>query len=201
MYPDKIAGVKRGVTMSHDEANHEKPNPNFGKKTGILFEKYGYDTNCQTCVVAYELRLRGYPVQAKPNRRNSKIRELSYYTNKAWIDPNTGYYPKYITFERAEDSASFFNSLEEVISKDSPNSRYTIEFAWRGRSRSGHIISLNRDESGQLRLYDPQSSEIYSGERFKFYFNRIVLSSTKVLRVDDKLPNLKMANHILKKEE
>jgi len=33
--------------------NGETPNPNYTKGSG-------YQTNCQSCVVAYELRLRGY---------------------------------------------------------------------------------------------------------------------------------------------
>jgi hypothetical protein len=70
LFPDEIAGVKRGKKMTRDEANGEKPNPNF--KQGL-----GYQENCQSCVVAFEARLRGYNVQTLPYKKGQKLEELS----------------------------------------------------------------------------------------------------------------------------
>ena len=39
--------------------------------------------------------------------------------------------------------------------------RYTLQFNW-GNASGGHIISAERDSSGALRLYDPQTGKIYN---------------------------------------
>ena len=59
-YPETIAGVKRGWEMSHEEADSGKVNPNY------LFDIDAYKYNCQCCVVAYEVRRRGFDVEAAP---------------------------------------------------------------------------------------------------------------------------------------
>ena len=50
--PSTLAGAKQGNPMSREEANQGKVNPNVDQGGG-------YHTNCQSCVVAYEARLRG----------------------------------------------------------------------------------------------------------------------------------------------
>lgn len=195
--PHEIAGAPRGEEMTRDEANHGRPNPNFSKGGG-------YHINCQTCVVAYEARLRGYNVQALANTKGSKLSELSRATNKAWIDPATGKHPNYIADENANTAKKLHAFLEDVIEA---GKRYTLEFSWKGRRNSGHIISLDRDEAGALRLYDPQISRTYKPESVLGYLKQLKLTTTyhrhkfnlpaKVLRVDDKIFNADMVNHIL----
>ncbi len=50
-----------GEPMSFAKADSGSVNPKYS-----LGQK-GYRENCQTCVVAYEMRSRGYDVQALPN--------------------------------------------------------------------------------------------------------------------------------------
>lgn len=198
IHPESVAGVKREkIAMTIDEANHGKPNPNF-KKGG------GYTINCQSCVVSYEARLRGYDVQTLPNTKGSKLAELSRKTNKAWIDLATGNHPEYIFDKTATTPKKFYEFMEKVIEKDK---RYTLEFGWKGRSRSGHIISLDRDDKGILRLYDPQIGKTYSDKEVNKYLTNLkyttkiygntVPTPPKILRVDDKAFDLDMVNHIL----
>lgn len=71
--PTSIAGVERGDPMTRSQANNNRVNPNY-------FKAPGYQTNCQSCVVAYEARLRGYDVQTKTNTRGSKLDELAHDT-------------------------------------------------------------------------------------------------------------------------
>ena len=42
-----------------------------------------------------------------------------------------------------------------------PGERYTFQFTWKGNKTEGHIISLDRNDNGVLRLYDPQSGEVF----------------------------------------
>lgn len=195
--PKEIAGVLHGKEMTIDEANHGKPNPNYTKGGG-------YTINCQSCVVSYEARLRGYDVQTLPNLKGSKLAELSRKTNLAWIDPTTGTHPAYIFDDTATTVKKFSDFLEKTVEQ---NKRYTIEFSWKGRSRSGHIISMNRGADGALTLYDPQIGRTYTGKQIDAYIGRMKFTTTvygnkfvtppKILRVDDKMFNLDMVNNIL----
>ena len=81
-------------------------NPNsifWGDKSDVSFggKLFGYTTNCQTCVVAFKARMRGYDVRALPNNRNPYITDLSYRTNLAYVDKN-GNTPSYIAPKRGE---------------------------------------------------------------------------------------------------
>jgi hypothetical protein len=197
LFPDEIAGVKRGKKMTRDEANGEKPNPNFEQGRG-------YQDNCQSCVVAFEARLRGYNVQALPYKKGSKLEELSRHTNLAWIDPATGKHPEYMYDDTATTAKKFLSFLENNIKS---KQRYTLEFTWKGRHSAGHIVSLDRDTSGKLRIYDPQSGVTYTGGDVAKYLKQIKYTMTvyghkmparpKVLRVDDKQFNMDVVNEIL----
>lgn len=197
MYPEKLAGVKRGKPMNREKANKGRVNPNY-KKGG------GYTINCQTCVVAFEARLRGYNVQALPNLKHSKLEELSIHTNLAWIDKETGKHPDYIRDNNIKNAKQCYDFLETTIEEDK---RYTIEFAWKGRGNGGHIVCIDKDEDGKLRLYDPQIGRTYTPNEIKKYLRNIKYAITiygqklpfppKLLRIDDKQFDLDMVNAIL----
>lgn len=198
LHPEQIAGVKAGKPMSFEEANQGNANPNYGTE-------YGYSINCQTCVVSYEARLRGYDVIALPNTPGSVLEKLSRQTNLAWIDPATGKYPEYIFEQRKYTAKTYKKYLEGIIEK---GKRYTIEFVWKGRGLSGHIIHIDRLLDGKLRLYDPQIGRQYIGLEFNQYLTRFKYEVSvqgwkipyppKLLRVDDKEFNLEVVNKILK---
>jgi SPP1 gp7 family putative phage head morphogenesis protein len=197
LFPKEIAGVKRGKMMTRDEANGGKPNPNFK-------QSHGYQINCQSCVVTYEARLRGYNVQTLPNTKGSMLDKLSRQTNMAWIDPATGKHPAYIFDEAANTVKKFYDFIEKTVETQK---RYTLQFSWKGRSRSGHIISMDRDEQGALRLYDPQTGQTYTGKQINAYLGRLkftmsiggvkVSTPPKILRIDDKQFNLDVVNYIM----
>jgi HK97 family phage portal protein len=199
LYPEKIAGVKRGNKMTRDEANHARPNPNFDKSKG-------YRKNCQSCVVVYEARLRGYDVQTLPNTEGSKLQELSRKTNLAWIDSETGKNPRYLVDNEVNTARKFQKFAEETIEKDK---RYTMQFNWKGRKRAGHIIIIDRDLNNKLRLYDPQTSKTFTDNDVPKYFNEIKYITTitgkkynippAILRIDDKEFSLEMVNSIMEK--
>ncbi|GBU08850.1 hypothetical protein AwDysgo_21810 [Bacteroidales bacterium] len=76
--------VQKGKSMSFEEANELKGNPLY--KTG----REGYSINCQSCVVANELRRRGFDVQAQENTGvGSSPNKLARDTELAWVDPVT----------------------------------------------------------------------------------------------------------------
>lgn len=197
--PKPIAGVERGEPMPREKANSGNPNPHYG-------EDIGYSINCQTCVVSYEARLRGYDVEALPNTRGSMLEKLSRQTNLAWIDRDTGNLAEYIYDSETTTPKKFYEFMNNVVKE---NERYTIQFIWRGRGLSGHIISLDRDVNGELRFYDPQIGKTYGEKQIKKYIRdfkyvtkvhgHVIPVVPKIMRIDDKEFNYGVVNKILRK--
>lgn len=194
--PSTIAGVERGDPMTRSQANNNRVNPNY-------FKSSGYQTNCQSCVVAYEARLRGYDVQTKANTRGSKLDELSRDTRLAWIDPATGKKPDWITDAKVTTAKRCKTWMEETIQ---PGERYTFQHGWKGRSRTGHIISADKDSNGNLRLYDPQNGKTMQGADIDQYLSRAKFTTTvygtkipraRLIRVDNMQFNPDMADGIM----
>lgn len=197
--PETIGGVERGEPMTREQANEQRANPNFAKGGG-------YTVNCQSCVVTYEARLRGYDVQTKPNTKsNDATQHLMYFTNHAWVDPATGGPPKMIrndvkTVKTPQQTKQW---IEDTVQ---PGERYTFRHGWAGRSRTGHIISADRDSDGSLRLYDPQNGKTYKGAGIDSYLSKTKSVSTSygkkvseawLLRIDNMRINPQYADGIM----
>jgi SPP1 gp7 family putative phage head morphogenesis protein len=199
MYPEELAGIKRGKPMTRKEADSGDANFYYGTNDG-------YGINCQTCVVSFEARLRGYNVTAKPNTKGSMLEELSYNTSLAWIDPKTGTQPKYILpdFELRQNTHQPEEYLGFLHRRIKPKERYTFQFGWK-YSRSGHIVSLDRDSKGLLRIYDPQIDKTYTGDdEIMNYLLRIKITSgrpPKILRIDNLGFNKQVVDYIFQESE
>ena len=192
-------GIKRDEEMTFEEANELRGNINFG-----IGNEYG--VNCQSCVVANELRRRGYDVTALPNleKKGNIPHELSYRTNWAWIDPKTMVMPVKktaggiydVTRTGALKSKSIKELTKELVELVKEPGRYHIDFSWKGRN-SGHIITLEKSLDGKIVIYDPQTGKIKNwGELSK----EISLKyGVNVLRVDNLLVNTDIINGIVKK--
>lgn len=197
--PDTLANVKRGEAMSVDDANKGKPNINYGKR--------GYDINCQTCVVAYEARLRGYNVKARANIKNSVSDWLSLQnTNYAWVDINKGVAPDLLFDTEIGSLKQLQEWLEASVEQ---NARYTLEYYWgRGSRTYGHILTIGRTTEGALQIYDPQIGAYYAGEKLVEHLKNFKLPkkakhfapkliAPKLLRIDNKAFNVSVVDEIL----
>lgn len=196
----KIAGVSKGTPMSRAQADNNNPNPGYMSKIGCT-------TNCQTCVVAFEARLRGYDVQALGNHNNPTIKALSRRTNTAWIDPKTGKHPEYKYDAAVKNARSCYQWLEKELQA---GNRYTLEFGWKGRRHSGHIVSIEKDKNNNIIIYDPQNGHTTTEkndvlryfQRFKYQMSTYgikIPDPPKVLRVDNMDFNYEVVDKILEK--
>ncbi|MBR2800348.1 MAG: hypothetical protein IKE04_05675 [Oscillospiraceae bacterium] len=200
-HPAAVAGVNRRPegNMSFEEADHRRANPHYA-------EDRNYRINCQTCVVAHEMRLRGYDVEAKPRHgdaENMQVRVASSRGgNVAWMDPATGEMVKSTTALSA-GATTRKRVLSWLDGTVKPGERYHLAFCWRDRS-AAHIVTLQRDESdGALMIYDPQSGRIIRD--LDFYLrdcNYTAQSSGRwpmqLTRVDNALPVADVVDRILK---
>lgn len=200
LYPSRLAGVQRGVPMNFQDAGGLRCNPSYDRS-----KFNGARYNCQSCVVAYEARLRGYNVRAcsaeKFNYAQYKLRQAP---NLAWIDIKTGRRARYTYSNRGFDADSYLTYLRRVIK---PGRRYTMQFRWK-HIDMGHLVNIEKTEDGRLRIFDAQTSEIYGetqtdSQEILSFLNRFAYVYNgqnyppRLLRVDDKAFNLRVVNQIL----
>jgi hypothetical protein len=186
-------GVKRGSSMTFEEANEMRGNPHYG-------ESEAYRINCQTCVVANELRRRGFPVEALPNLRGSALEELSKATQTAWLDAE-GKYPTPIKCYALDLNRQGYvvtkeNNMWKLFSEATKEpGRYHVEWRWKRKRHEGHIVTFERFENGKGRWYDPQNGEI----NFLKWDYKLKMTQMRVLRVDNLAANPEVCGKVLTK--
>jgi len=181
-----IADIEQGKQMNFQQANGGAPNPNYTKGGG-------YQTNCQSCVVAYELRRRGFDVETLPNVKGSMLDVLAHNTRLAWVDRETGKHPEYIAPSQPTCKKSFEWIKENIKAKN----RYTIEFIWKDKS-IGHIVHLFKSDEDVLSIYDPQNGINTLGDKAVLeYMKRVKPTSIQLLDVQNCDINMNVVNKIL----
>lgn len=209
---EKKLGIAQGEPMTFGEANalrgninyipqyvNGKANPDYAK------ENEKYHINCQSCVVANELRRRGYDVTALPNLnvKGNIPYELSLKTEQAWIYPETGNTPKKSTFGRKVNNRGsitakpYKETMHDMMEAMKEPGRYHVNFKWKGVNE-GHIITFERMQDGSVKWYDPQTGK--SDFFDKKYYDRIHVSrGIMVLRVDNLMVNTEIIDGIVEK--
>lgn len=183
--------IKQDWPMTHAQADEHHANPNY--MAGI---RNGYDTNCQSCVVAYEMRRRGFDVEAlryeKDNINNGPWR-LSQQTESAWIDIKTNRHPDKIQCGGVNKSAE--SVKEEINTATNEIGRYHINWGWK-EQELGHIIVAERLPNSELLLFDPQTGKEFNwDEKVK----RIdIAQGLFVLKVDGLLLNTTVVKTVVK---
>lgn len=193
-FPESIAGVGKVTEMSFEEADEGKGNPHY-------LESKKYQVNCQTCVVAYEARRRGYDVEAKAFITDAQ-QDLAEDSKLMWIDPDTKTMPEFEDRPSGQmNKNSYYNYLEDKVKE---GQRYTLEFGWKN-SEAGHIVTMERNSEGKVQLFDPQSNRKVTGQDLKDYLGNIRLNDSRatgwpgaqLLRVDNLAFNEEMVNEVL----
>ena len=195
-HAETLAGVVRGEPMSFERANGGRVNPGADSDPKRWF-------NCQSCVVAFEARLRGYNVTALPYARHGAAKELAAEYNRAWIDPDTGARPACTVASGANTPRRVLAFLEDHVAEG----RYTLRFSLDIDTGDGHIVAVHRNESGELRIYDPQTGNIYEDAALRNYVKTFKLKGTvmglkverpvELLRVDDKEFNKALVGQVM----
>ena len=215
-----IAGAEKGEPMTFSKADTGHVNPKY-------YDAYSYRINCQTCVPVFEMRIRGYDVEALPNdSEHPEIFELSKDYLSIWIDKSTGKAPtdifngvelglgsgQYSTMYGMDrpSAAKTYKRLNDLMKVDE---RYQLRFVWKS-GNGAHTVSISKVNvlgSERLRLYDPQSDQTIYGEKIKEYFKDFKYSMQRdgvsyyrwpeIVRIDDKEIDYDKANKIMKKVE
>lgn len=189
MQVETIAGVDQGEPMDFERADKGHVNPHYGDGDS------GFLDNCQTCVVAYEARCRGYNVEAKSFRGNATMDMLASDQTLAWIDPETGKRP---VMTRAGKSAQ--DVIAFLKERTKPGERYVLSVQLPGMRHIMHVFRETED----INIFDAQSgSTPFAGdEEILELFNVIGVrfkSQPKFMRVDHLQFNKEIVDKILQK--
>ena len=204
MYPDEIAGVKRGKPKTFEQMMQMGVNPKYMSEEDTDGE---YSKNCQLCVIAAELIIRGYDVEAV-GASNPISKELRPSNVTVYLDPMTG--KSCVPDIILTNEISCYDYLDKNVKvgqryelsfntpTESGNSDYDKE-----HENDGHVVIITRDEDGKLKYYDPQQYDYHEGEDIKDFLTswfqyKTPVIAPKILRIDDKLLNPKYINAVVK---
>lgn len=157
LYSRKIAGVEKGEPMSLEDAANGV-NPLFNP---LIINSYS--NNCQSCVVIFEARLRGYDIEYTIPIGIDSLEmadKLSISPNIAFIDSQTG---KISEFTNLNVNSAI--ECKEVL-EDNINIGERYLFAFKFKSNSvdeknvGHILTVWKNNKNELKFYDSQSSRL-----------------------------------------
>lgn len=162
-----VEGVPRSWDQKKNENGEPKElslsgtNPHYNHHTGPYStdEDLKYNRNCTNCVVAYEMRCRGYDVTAKSIEENGKLQFAPF---SAWVDADIqkGY--------TKDDVLTFMNGMPEGARVQvCVNPELSI---W--EERSGHTFVAVR-KNGNTVFKDPQRGVIIKPDNEDDYFQNV----------------------------
>jgi hypothetical protein len=186
-------GSETGDPERNGDVRYTNPNYYNGKE---------WQVNCQRVAVAYELRRRGYLVEAKPNYKDKRSKQYSFEDLRLWHRPD-----KWLTFD--PDTVKFAEVApntpgaqlipggpalwERPITKDDvlkivsawpPGARGWIGGAW--NSLSAHIWNIEIADDGRILWIDAQPR--IAGKKVESYLDDIQPGTFHVMRVDELEP-------------
>lgn len=197
--------VIQGKIMNFGEADKGRSNPNFGIENS---SSLGYQHNCQTCTLSYELRRRGFIVEAKANPvvpGYVKYRDFEKFCNTKqirWTDrfqTSDGKSASYKWSVGINDTG--LSKLKFIEDNTQSQGRYEIYCQWKAKDSGAHVFIVERQKNGDLLWYDPQSGLRGDALAFDHYINSMLAGKIGVMRIDDKLINPKFAERLLKASE
>lgn len=138
-----------------------------------------FSSNCQRCVFAYEMRRRGYDVEALPTYDGDSMP-----SGGAWQSAMSGMTK--VDVGKTTEKATIKN-IEKQMSDWGEGSRGIVRVQWAG-GNSGHVFNVEYN-SGKLKVYDVQSNKRKTGTAYlEHYLPYTTLSKTQLLRTDNATP-------------
>lgn len=179
----KAVGVNLGAPMTFEQGDGNSVNPNYAKARRFL-------DNCQTCVVAYEMRRRGLDVQARGSGDSPHQSDLEEGTQFAWKDAT----------KKKLKSSGKRGHLKALDDATREKGRYFVEVKW---DFGAHVFCAERTQNGALKLYDPQNASVGDSSSGIFgdrgnYFDRIAKNGISVMKVDGLEADARVVSSILR---
>lgn len=112
-----------------------------------------YQVNCQRCVIAQELRQRGYNVVARPSTGPGDPMPYSL-TRQSWTRAFVGMTTQYVT------SGDFAQGIANIMAQWGDGARAIVRFGRAGGA--GHVFSAEQI-NGRTYFVDPQTGRAHDG--------------------------------------
>lgn len=117
-----------------------------------------YSENCQRCVVAYELRRRGYDVTALPTYVGDNLPTIAYTKGRIYEGRWKGAFRNAKTLDVGANRATKVSANITAKMKEFGNgSRAVVQVFW--HSGGGHVFSVE-NRNGRMVYMDPQTGRI-----------------------------------------
>ena len=144
------------------------------KAVNPLYNTSGkYQINCQRCSYAYELRRRGYDVEAYPNDDDYGRKRGSYWEYQMVNSQKQ-------SFSNKIGAKKLNEKINQAVLDAGDGSRFAIEVQWRGR-RSGHLFIVE-NVGGQVKYFDAQMGNVNAAD----YLNYVATTKeTVIMRMDN----------------
>lgn len=193
--------VIQGQIMPFGVADSKHPNPNYDIPKA---EELGYHHNCQTCTLAYELRRRGFAVEAMANPVSGSVNGVTYrefnlfcagrktdWTQRFLAADGTELKPmKAVGLADTNDAKRLF-----IEGHTATQGRYEVYCQW--KKDGAHVFIAERQKNGNLLWYDPQTGQ--KAEEFaERYLSNMKPSEIWVTRIDDAIINPVFAKRLIK---
>ena len=157
--PDAVAGVKRGIPMSKEQAGGKNVNPEF------YGDDEGYKQNCTSCVPVHKAREQGFDIEVLPARPDDDaqvkmLRAYPYYAYES-VDGTKMESPTKI---RSNNAAECISQIENEV-----NSGECYEFWYHPQGQDdnyAHSVEISKNAENKLEIYDPQNGNYYGNEYF-----------------------------------
>lgn len=145
-------------------------------------DRNAFTMNCFRCTQTYELRRRGYDVEATAQKNASK--NGSQYTDdlsKIYKNPKINHY-------KAKDLKSGTDLENAIKSQGSKSSRGCLDVYW--TLGGGHSVAYEIDKKGKVKILDTQTGKSYTANQFY----KLGIREAQVCRTD----NLALREDVLK---
>ena len=182
----------RGNPMSFSQADKSSSNPDFGYLSG-------YGDNCAVCVAAFEARLRGFDVKAKPRiiEVGNVVDFIARNDVDIWKIQGKGKYPTFMKCEK--ENNLLVDMFDDIIQN---NERYEIKHEIDRKVLDNttyiqnHVLIIGKDNNGKIFIHDPQTAEIYYGkDECDEYFQ--IWGCNEYMRIDNLDFNENLINEVM----
>lgn len=181
------------------ERAYKDANPNHD----ITGQYAAYNENCQRCIVAYELRRRGYDVTAMPTYKGDKLPQVAYRDRSGvdhdrWQGAFQGARPESISGKTAD---AVFKNLKDKMAGFGPGSRAVVSMVYNNRNY-GHVFNVE-NRNGVIYAVDAQTGERLRTRNFLKLADpkHVTIVRTDNLRVSDRAKNFVTAESAYKRRK
>lgn len=187
------------------ESGGINPKFKFGTKTG---------NNCQRCVPALQMKMKGFDIEALPLPKNHPISDMSNGENwYSWLKDKNGniaipmnIWSQYsLKLDGSKPigeinitSDDIRNYTVDLIQNAPEGSMFELKCNW--KNGNGHVFSAFSGGKKGVIFYDPQNND-YGNSMFNLYLDSMELSSLEIIRTDDKIMDVSRIKESCKNKE